>query len=169
MAIEQGIVTGLGKPGSGTAWVETIASSACESCSSRESCNPGGGKNKHVVEAINEAGAAVGDRIQIAMDSAPLLKATFLLYLFPILCMLIGALLANALAAPFFSDTSAITALAAFACLAAALLIVRLGGTRLAKKASYRPKIIRILGHAATPQENTEIVAPCAQQSTHSQ
>ena len=65
MAIEQGIIIGSGPSGSNTAWVKTVRSSACESCSSRDSCNPGDNGKSQVVEAINAAGAKVGDRIQL--------------------------------------------------------------------------------------------------------
>ena len=88
MAIEQGVVVRLGTDGSRTAWVKTERSSACESCASRESCNPGADGKAQEVEAINAADARVGDRIQVVIGTGAMLKATFLLYLFPIICML---------------------------------------------------------------------------------
>ncbi|HSO20180.1 MAG TPA: SoxR reducing system RseC family protein, partial [Desulfosarcina sp.] len=53
----------MGAPGSRTAWVKTTRSSACESCSSRDACQAGGGGQEMEVEAINTADARVGDRI----------------------------------------------------------------------------------------------------------
>jgi hypothetical protein len=46
---------------------------------------------------LNPVGARVGDRIQMTISTGSLLKATFLLYVFPILCMLGGAVLGNGL------------------------------------------------------------------------
>ena len=43
------------------------------------------------VDAVNSVGAQVGDRIMLYFETGSLLKATFLLYIFPILCMLLGA------------------------------------------------------------------------------
>ena len=149
MAIEQGIVVERGKEGSGSAWVETVVSPTCESCSSRGSCHGGSGNNRRKVEAINEVDAKVGDRIQLSLSSASMLKATFLLYLFPILCMLAGALAADVIAKRFQLHASFFTAGTAFIFLGLAMVIVRIKGNRLATKADYRPKIIRIIGHGS--------------------
>ncbi|RJQ81476.1 MAG: hypothetical protein C4519_08900 [Desulfobacteraceae bacterium] len=145
MAIEQGVVIKMGGYGPATAWVKTVRSSACESCASRQSCNPGSGKSQEV-EAINDAGARVGDHIRLSINSGAMLKATFLLYLFPILCMIAGGGLGN-WAAPYFqADPSTVAAIAALLCFGMALLIVRAGGRHLGGKEAYRPRIIRIIG-----------------------
>lgn len=145
MAIEQGIVIKMGLYGPTTAWVKTVRSSACESCASRDSCNPDGGEFQEV-EAINDANARVGDRIQISISSGAILKATFLLYLFPVICMIAGGVFGNWLAPSLGTNPSAIAALAALLCLGASLLIVRAGGQHMGSKDTYRPRIIRIIG-----------------------
>ena len=135
MAIEQGIVVGMGNGGNQTAWVETVRSSACESCASKESCNAGSGKQK--VEAVNEIGARVGDRIHLSISSGALLKATFLLYMFPILCMLAGAFAGNAMAGAFDASSSLTSMAGALISFTGALLLVRAKGNSLAKQAAY--------------------------------
>ena len=167
MAIEKGIVVDMGAAGGRTAWVETVASSACESCSSRESCHAGPGKSTRKVEAINEVGAKIGDHIQLSMDSASLLKASFLLYLFPILCMLAGGLTAQAIFSRFFQDPSYIAAGTAFLFLGVALLVVRIKGNRLGAQAAYQPKIIRILGHNPFPDKILDGTMVCDQGNSH--
>lgn len=147
MAIEQGIVVKLGSHGSTTAWVKTVRSSACESCASRDSCNPTGNGTSQEVEAINAAGAAVGDRIQLIISTGSMLKAMFLLYLFPILCMLGGGIAGDWMAPKLSANPSTVTAITAFTCFALSLVIVRAGGQRLGRKEAYQPKIIRILSH----------------------
>lgn len=149
MALEQGIVIEMGSAGQQTAWVETIVSPACESCASKGSCHGGSDKNRRKVEAINVAGAKVGDLIQLSLSTSSMLKAVFLLYLFPVLCMLVGAVGANAIAERFWSGSSAFTAAVAFAFFGIAMLIVRFKGNRLAVRTAYRPKIIRIIGRGA--------------------
>jgi sigma-E factor negative regulatory protein RseC len=145
MAIEQGTVIRMGTQGTTTAWVKTVRASACESCASKDHCNPGHGGQAQEVEAINSAGAQVGDRIQLAIRTGVLLKALFLLYLFPILCMLAGGIGGNWLAPRVNSDPSAAAMVAALGCFVAAMIIVRIGGQRMGGREAYRPKIIRIL------------------------
>lgn len=154
MATEAGIVTKIGPKDRQTAWVKVMPSSACEACSSRHSCTAKSGGDEREVEALNPVGATVGDRIQLAISTGSLLKATFLLYIFPVLCMLIGGIAGHAIAAHLQWDTSLTAAITAFACLAAALLVVRLGGNRMAQNAAYRPRIIRIISrHLDSPDE----------------
>jgi sigma-E factor negative regulatory protein RseC len=148
MAIEQGIVIKMGAQGPpATAWVKTTRSSACEACESRDHCNPGADGKNHEVEAINSANARVGDRIQLSIQTSALLKALFLLYLFPILCMLAGGIAGDWVAPRFQFNPSAVASITALACFAVALIIVRIGGQHMGRQETYRPKIIRILGH----------------------
>lgn len=148
MATEEGIVTKISGKGSQTAWVRTSQSSACKSCSSRHSCNPEKGQEREV-EAINLVGAEVGDRIQISIETGSLLKATFLLYIFPIICMLCGGLVGNRLSAQMGLDPSPAAALVAAISFLGAMAVVRLGAGRMALKTEYRPKITRIIGKTA--------------------
>lgn len=164
MAIEQGVVIKMGRYGPTTAWVRTVRSSACESCASRASCHPGEGTSQEV-EAINEAGARIGDRIQLSIDSGALLKATFLLYIFPVLCMLAGGILGNWIAPSFQANRSGAAAVSALFCLGISLLIVRAGGQRLGGKETYRPRIIRIIGREPLDRIQTDPVITCGQQA----
>ena len=88
MATERGIVTRTDSRG---AWVKTIKTGSCEGCSARGSCHSLSDRGDMEVKAINAAGAKVGDRIVMSFETASLLKATFLLYVFPILLLIIGA------------------------------------------------------------------------------
>ncbi|MEJ2659140.1 MAG: SoxR reducing system RseC family protein [Desulfobacteraceae bacterium] len=148
MATEEGIVTKISGQASQTAWVKTSQSSACKSCSSRHSCNPEMGSEREV-EAINLVGAEVGDRIQISIETGSLLKATFLLYVFPVICMLCGGLVGNRLSAYMGLDPSPAAALVAVISFGGAMVVVRLRGKRMASETEYRPKITRIIGKAA--------------------
>ncbi len=142
MATEEGMVT---KVGATTAWITTKRSNACETCASRGSCSTLGSGQEMEVEALNAAGAKVGDRVVINVETSSLFKLSFLLYIFPILCLLAGALLGQA-AAPFLDlNATALSIVSAFSFFLLAFLLVRSKGNQMAQKDKYRPKIIRIL------------------------
>ena len=149
MATEQGIVI---KTDSRSAWVKTVKSSNCAGCSARGSCHAKGGDDQMEVKAINEAGAKVGDRIVLSFKTSSLLKATFLLYVFPILLLIIGAAAGQEMAAIFNFNPSGLAAIMGFAFFFAALLIIKTSANRLAKKNEYRPKIIKIINNTIIPQ-----------------
>ena len=98
------------------------------------------------VEAINHAGAQVGQKVVLSFDTSPLLKATFLLYVFPIIAMIIGAFVGQHLAPNFNVDASFLSAIFGFLFFGLTMLFVRSKGNKLAKKDEYRPKIIRVIG-----------------------
>ncbi|WP_419657905.1 positive regulator of sigma E, RseC/MucC [Desulfosarcina variabilis str. Montpellier] len=152
MAIEEGVVFKMGT--AGKAWVRTTRSSACESCSSRDTCQGEGAGQEMEVEAINTAQARVGDRIVLNIKTASLLKATFLLYVFPILAMLAGAIIGQRIAEGRGSDPSAMAALFAFGFFGLAFVVIRITGRRLAKDNSYRPEIIKVRNHPPQPSED---------------
>jgi len=142
MNTEQGIVI---KVDTKTAWIKTTKTGACESCSAKSSCHTLGGGKEMEVEAINEAGAQIGDQVVIGFETASLLKVSFLIYIFPILGLIAGAIVGDAVA-PYFSMNKSLSALLIggfvfFLC----YLFIRKKGNELAKDRSYHPKVIRIL------------------------
>ena len=150
MATEEGIVTKINGHTTQTAWVRTSQSSACKSCSARHHCSPDTQGQEREVEAINLVGAEVGDRIQISIETGSLLKATFLLYVFPVLCMLCGGVVGNRFSGYMGLDPSPAAALVAAIFFVGAMAVVRLRAGRMALKLEYRPKITRIVGKAAS-------------------
>jgi len=147
MATEEGVVFKIGSSEKGTAWVKTIRSSACASCSSKDACQGGSGGKEMEVEAINTADARVGDRIVLNIKTSSLLKATFLLYVFPILAMIAGAVLGQALAIMRGTNPSGLSALFGFLFFGLAFIVIRITGRRLSTNASYKPEIIKVRGH----------------------
>ena len=142
MATEKGVVT---KVGPATAWVKTTKTSACESCTARDSCHTLGGGNEAEIEVINTAGAKEGDNVVIRFETSSLLKATFLLYVFPIILLVIGAVIGQQ-AAPYLNfNPSGFSAVIGFSFFFAAVLTIKFKANRLARKNEYRPKIIKVL------------------------
>lgn len=144
MATEEGIVTKT-VPETGAAWVKTARTDACESCTAKGACNMMGGGKDMEVEAVNKIGAKVDDRVVIAFESSSLLKASFLIYIFPVICMIAGALLGQNLSHKYDLNESLFSAGSAFIFFAAAFLIVKIKGNRMAQKDTYRPSIVKIL------------------------
>ncbi len=142
---EEGVVIRLA---SGMAFVKTIKSSACESCTAKDSCNTMGGGKEMEVEAINTAGANIGDRVTLGFETAPLLKISFLLYVFPILCLIAGAALGQHFAPNYELDPVAISVGSAFLFFFIAFLFIKVVGKRLEGDTKYRAKVIRISGRS---------------------
>jgi sigma-E factor negative regulatory protein RseC len=161
MAIEEGIVVKVAEQKTPTAWVKTIQSNTCKACASRDSCMESKG-NEREVEALNLVNAKVGDLIQISIDTKALLKATFLLYVFPILCMLIGGIIGHVIGlSRGMANTSPISALVAATFFFGAMIIVRLRAGRMALKLEYRPKITRILSRANAKTDAIQKIGAC--------
>jgi sigma-E factor negative regulatory protein RseC len=143
LATEQGIV--LRTDAGGSAWVKTVRSSACEGCTARGSCHITEGGQDMEVKAINSVGASVGDRIVLNLETTSLLKATFLIYVFPIILLIAGAALGQALAPLIKFNPSALSVFLGFAFFFAGLFITKTRANRMAKKNAYQPKITKIL------------------------
>ena len=142
MATETGVVTKLKFD---DAWVTTTRTSACEGCAAKGSCRTLGGGKEMEVEAINTAGARVGDTVIIAFETSSLLKISFLLYIVPVFGMIAGAVIGLKLALVYHYDESIFSAIFAFLFFFSSIPIIRLKGKKMAEKNEYRPKIIRIL------------------------
>lgn len=141
MATEHGIVV---RVEGDTAWVRTTPTSACEGCSAKGSCHTVGEEKE--VRVLNPGGARVGDRIVLCMDTGPLLRASFLLYVFPILSLLCGAFVGEWVARTLGANPSAGAALLGCSAFVIAFAFVRLRGNQLARKQEYQPRITRVLG-----------------------
>lgn len=155
MVTETGIVF---KAGQGTAWVRSTRTNACEHCAEKSTCQTLGGGKDVEVEALNPVGAREGDQVVLSFHSTSLFKLSFLIYIFPVLAMIAGALIGQNAAPNYDMDESAAAAIGCFLALAAAFLLIRLIGKRLSGKETYRPKIIRIsrapLAQACAPEED---------------
>jgi len=97
------------------------------------------------VEAINTVGAKAGDRVLLSMDTSSLLKASFFLYVFPILCMISGAVAGQKFAYRFSFNESVLSAIVGFAAFFLSFFIIKYKGNQLAQKDEYRPRITRVI------------------------
>ncbi len=142
MAIEKGIVK---ETLNSHALVKSTKSSACESCSTKDACNVMGGGNEVEIEALNTAGAKAGDTVLISFQTSSLFKLTFLLYIFPIIFLFIGAITGEKLSVHWGADPSKISAIFSFLLFFISLAIVVFISRRLENKRAYKPEIIKIV------------------------
>ena len=148
MPTEKGIVI---KADETRAWVKTEKSSACEGCSSRDACgNPDGGREMEV-EAINRANAKTGDLVMISFGTAPLIKVYSLVYIFPILALLAGAVLGQWLSSRLSVDESLMALILGLLFFGGAFFFIKYRSSRMAQRDDYRPVVQRILSVAKSP------------------
>ena len=146
LAIEEGIVIHTHDR---LARVKTSKSSSCKACTGRDSCHVSETGNVMEVDAINGAGAREGDRILLQFETSSLLKACFLLYMLPVGFMLMGAILGHWLALKTGINTSLSSAGLGFLLLFLSFMVIRSKANTLGQKDAYKPKIVKILKHAA--------------------
>ncbi|MGA1826191.1 MAG: SoxR reducing system RseC family protein [bacterium] len=138
---EEGIVI---KIDNATAWVKIIKSASCKGCSAKVFCSSSDNENQMEVETINSIGAQIGDRVTIGLQTASYLKISCLLYLFPILSMIAGAIIGEKVASEYLFHTSALSALFGFLFFLLSLFVVKLVANKIAKKKEYKPKILYV-------------------------
>ncbi len=154
MITENGIVT---KIDADTAWVKTVRRSACEGCGSKDSCEAA---KEGEVTAVNLAGAHPGDAVTVGFESGSLIKISMLLYLFPVICMIAGAILGAHLAPGYGMEESSAAALFSFGAFFVSFVCIRLASGRISGDAKYQAKVIRIRGRGAAALDGAASV-PC--------
>jgi sigma-E factor negative regulatory protein RseC len=143
VASEEGLVVRVDAAGT---WVKTVRSEMCDSCSSKSACHTMGGGREMEVAVANPLKARVGDRVVLKLETAPFLKATFLVYMFPILLLVAGATAGEWISLSFGLDSPLPSVLLGFGALAAGLLLMKAQANRLAQRDEYRPRIARVVG-----------------------
>jgi sigma-E factor negative regulatory protein RseC len=128
-----------------TAVVLVERSSACEQCRSRGACQVFSGRTLRV-EVPNELGAEEGDRVEVSLPGASVLKVSFLVYLVPVAALVIGAYLGNLWVEGTVEDpTPYALAAGILAMVGAFLLVKRFERSASLPSSGYRPRMSRIL------------------------
>lgn len=145
MIIERGEVVELMD---GLAVVVVSRSSACEGCGARGVCHTFGGDKDAKVSVENTIEAKTGDMVEIGIDEASLVTASFIVYIVPVIALLMGAG-----AGQYISGVSEYINIsegggAAFGglfAMIASLLLIRFLNPVFEKYRSMRPKIIKVV------------------------
>ncbi len=121
-------------------------SSACKNCASMESCQIGSDNQSKLVEAHNLIGAEVGDEVRIATSTRSFLQSSFLLYIFPLVALLVGAVAGQLVGESLASgpDPNLLSAMIGLAFMIGAFLIIKVG-SRAIPAENFMPRITAIL------------------------
>jgi len=140
MITENGIVTNANPS---MAWIKTTRSGACEACASRGSCGTQNSQQEMTVTVKNTLNVGKGDHVVIGLETRPILFVTFLLYVFPIILLLLGALIGNSLATSLGHDPSLVSMISGFSFFGFSFYIIRKKNSSLSKKEAYKPFLVR--------------------------
>jgi len=122
-------------------WVKTVQNSACKDCSAHGACEAA---KEGEVNAINSVGAKVGDRVVVGFPSGSFMRISLLLYIFPVCCLIVGAVIGNYLAPRYGMDESVMGVIFSLGFLLLAFLCIRLMNRRLSGNTRYQAQVVRI-------------------------
>ena len=127
-------------------------SSFCKNCASMESCQIGSDNQSKLVEVHNLVGAQVGDEVKIATSTRSFLQSSLLLYIFPLVALLVGAVSGQLLGESLVSgpDPNLLSAIIGLGFMAGAFLIIKVG-SRAIPAANFMPRITEILHDQEKP------------------
>jgi sigma-E factor negative regulatory protein RseC len=142
MLTEEGVVKELKGE---RARVTTQRGAACADCGTRHACKALGGSDEAEITALNRAEARVGDVVELVLPEKALLWASVMVYLLPIVCLLIGAVLGNAYHREMGLSADGASAIGALCGLAVGLSGTWLASRRAARTGSTMPVIERVV------------------------
>ncbi len=91
----------------------------------------------------NTLGVKKDDRVVVGVNSAPMLFLSFLLYVFPIILLIIGALIGDFLAPVLEFNSSVLSIGFGFLLFVLAFLIIRKKQAGMSEKDEYKPFLVR--------------------------
>ena len=142
------------------ALVVTGLESACESCKAKDACTSlGGGGANAELRARNTIGAETGDVVTIGIRSSSVLKASFLVYMLPILAMVGGIVLGHLLSRLISVDENVLVGVFGLLAFSGAFVWLKKNGDKFSNKQEFIPEIIS----KKTPQQHipsTDLACP---------
>ena len=142
MSVETGIVESTEN---GWAHVLTQRKGSCEGCSHKGHCHIIPGMDKMSVKARNAAQARVGDRVELRLSSKTRLKGLFVMYMFPVIGLLVGAFSADGLSNLIGLNRNFGLLVFTLLGLVLALLMARWVSRRMERRQELTPVVFRIL------------------------
>jgi sigma-E factor negative regulatory protein RseC len=143
MIEEEGIVAEVAGD---IAKVAILKKSACESCAAAGVCHPQD-TDQSLLEAVNPLGAKKGQKVKVVVAPQLYLKASLILYGFPMAAFIGGAIIAKNLAMKFGREANSDlwAFIAGTACLLVSFLFIRAYNKKVEKTRKYKPVIAEIL------------------------
>ncbi len=126
-----------------TARVVIKKSSACDHCV-KDHCEME--TTNFEVEAINAAGAEVGQTVKVVMKAETYIKGALLLYALPVLALFIGAISGSI----YFPDVLSIgpetgAVIGGFGLMLLSFIVIKIASSKMEKKTEYRSVIEEVL------------------------
>jgi len=130
--------------------VKLQRSSGCDTCEARGSCHAEGDKEM-LVEVENELHAKEGDTVEVSMPTRSVAKMALVVYLGPVVALLAGAFVGDALGKSFQIASPLASVAGGLVLLAASLLALK-GYDRFARShPEYHPHMTRVLATGPGP------------------
>lgn len=144
MITENGIVTSATQS---IALVKTIRSGACEHCSSKDSCGTAENQKEMIVTVKNTLNVGEGDQVVIGLETGPVLFLTFLLYVFPIILLIIGAVIGDNIASLTQMNPSIVSMIFGFLFFGFSFYFIRKKNNSMSQEDKYKPFLVRKKNH----------------------
>ncbi|MCA1785703.1 MAG: SoxR reducing system RseC family protein [Desulfobacteraceae bacterium] len=140
MITEYGIVT---RATPAMAWIKTNRTATCGGCTAKDSCGTMHRGQEMMVEVPNTIGVTPGDSVVIGIETKPVMLLTFLVYVVPIICLVIGALAGDAVSPLIGINPSFSAMVLGFSAFGAAFFVLHKKSAALDQKKGYKPVLIR--------------------------
>lgn len=128
-----------------TAIVRLARHSACSECGG---CSHGGDaeSKEMLVEALNEAGASVGDQVQVDLASVQVVRAAFIFYAIPLVALLVGVFSSKAIldGMGYAASSDIGAAIGGTLLMVAAFMGIRHNEGRMKKSGRYLSRVVEI-------------------------
>ena len=108
------------------------------------------------MEVRNDLAAGVGDSVQLSVPVGSLVKLSLLVYFFPIVALMLGAITAGAWAESFHLDPTLASILGGGGAMGVTFGVLKRLDKRSAAKDAYQPRMTRILSREESPQGGKE-------------
>lgn len=137
--------------------VESVQHDACAHCGAKGACDAMGGGKARQVAALNQAGAKVDDRVEIAISRRAVMGAGALVYMVPVVAVIVGAVVGQKMGPSWGWDPTNAAVLLALGSLAVTWLIISRISRVLAGRRGFSVRIVRVLR-----KEQADAVDECA-------
>ncbi len=142
MVKEEGVVTNATKS---IAWIKTVRTTACDACAAKDNCEILNSKDTMHFKVKNTLNAGKGDRVVVGIQTRPMLLLTFMLYVFPVSLLLIGALTGENIAFALNTDQNLTSMFFGFSLFFSAVFIIKKINNKVAENWKYKPFLIKIV------------------------
>ena len=141
MVTENGIVI---EANASLAQIRGTRSGSCQSCSSKNTCGISEKSDKEVIVTVkNTLNVQKGDYVVVGMKSSPFLIVAFLLYVFPIILMIIGALIGNKISLSMGQSSALLSVLTGALFFILSYVFIRRKSKTLSDHEAYKPFLVR--------------------------